>query len=639
MMWALRHKDRHYRLSKSSISIGQGRECDVIIQSASVDAQHAALHYVSDMDQYIVRDLGSATGTYVNDQRVHGEQGVWLQSCDQLKCGRDAPVLTIERLFTEDEDDGSPPGSPMTSQSLHELCAPPTSSSTTQTSPEKFRPFCISPSMPVLPIAYCVPLTDHVTSSPLNFSHSLPKATVRAAWTAEDIDNAENRQPSSDLATDSSYHRQDGRRNVTSQRGSSLYGQPSWWTPPNENAPLTLQPIHSAVKWTEASPTPLKSGRGSTPADSKKRYSTPITKTTGASPRERSGSTKESKLTTRLMKKITLSTKKTSSSEGKTSTASSTTSSASTSSTDLTKGTGEKITRGAPRRQTYVKKASSRPVTTETASTTTHSTPQKAAQSTPQKTTQSTLQRTTQSTLQKPDTKFDRKSPQRHTYNKKQPTTAKDETSNTPKAAQKRPRETISELRQRMQQAKKAAQEANKDGESDVKIFVSASTPNLDHQDELHVDQVIDDEGSSNEVTSSGVSPNDVSNQSGAQRKQWGMKDTSCSMDHLTLASLQALSLHLSQLADMTCVKVKDFIESAVDRLVVPTEAFTNMSINTSPNPIPEWVGSHTEVKGVYRNLRSVESKLNEISQLVEQHNSQMYSSDVSFNTSTNSSS
>ena len=312
---------------------------------------------------------------------------------------------------------------------------------------------------------------------------------------------------------------------VTSQRGSSLYGQPSWWTPPNENAPLTLQPIHSAVKWTEASPTPLKSGRGSTPADSKKRYSTPITKTTGASPRERSGSTKESKLTTRLMKKITLSTKKTSSSEGKTSTASSTTSSASTSSTDLTKGTGEKITRGAPRRQTYVKKASSRPVTTETASTTTHSTPQKAAQSTPQKTTQSTLQRTTQSTLQKPDTKFDRKSPQRHTYNKKQPTTAKDETSNTPKAAQKRPRETISELRQRMQQAKKAAQEANKDGESDVKIFVSASTPNLDHQDELHVDQVIDDEGSSNEVTSSGVSPNDVSNQSGAQRKQWGMKD------------------------------------------------------------------------------------------------------------------
>ena len=31
-MWALRHKNRRYTLTKSSISIGQGRECDVVIQ-------------------------------------------------------------------------------------------------------------------------------------------------------------------------------------------------------------------------------------------------------------------------------------------------------------------------------------------------------------------------------------------------------------------------------------------------------------------------------------------------------------------------------------------------------------------------------------------------------------------------------
>ena len=29
-------------------------------------------------------------------------------------------------------------------------------------------------------------------------------------------------------------------------------------------------------------------------------------------------------------------------------------------------------------------------------------------------------------------------------------------------------------------------------------------------------------------------------------------------MDHMTLTSLQALSLHLSQLADATCAKVKE---------------------------------------------------------------------------------
>jgi len=31
-MWALRHKNRHFTLSKSSISIGQGKECDVVIK-------------------------------------------------------------------------------------------------------------------------------------------------------------------------------------------------------------------------------------------------------------------------------------------------------------------------------------------------------------------------------------------------------------------------------------------------------------------------------------------------------------------------------------------------------------------------------------------------------------------------------
>lgn len=62
----------------------------------------------------------------------------------------------------------------------------------------------------------------------------------------------------------------------------------------------------------------------------------------------------------------------------------------------------------------------------------------------------------------------------------------------------------------KIQQAKKAVEEANKDGESEIQIFVSSSMSNLDHQDELHIDQVINDEGSSNEVTSSSTFPNDL---------------------------------------------------------------------------------------------------------------------------------
>ena len=36
-----------------------------IFKSSSVDAEHAALHYVPDVDQYIIRDLGSSTGVCV----------------------------------------------------------------------------------------------------------------------------------------------------------------------------------------------------------------------------------------------------------------------------------------------------------------------------------------------------------------------------------------------------------------------------------------------------------------------------------------------------------------------------------------------------------------------------------------------
>ena len=37
----------------------------ITLQSSSVDTEHAALHYVPDVDQYIIRDLGSSTGVCV----------------------------------------------------------------------------------------------------------------------------------------------------------------------------------------------------------------------------------------------------------------------------------------------------------------------------------------------------------------------------------------------------------------------------------------------------------------------------------------------------------------------------------------------------------------------------------------------
>lgn len=285
---------------------------------------------------------------------------------------------------------------------------------------------------------------------------------------------------------------------VSSKRGSSLYGQPSWWSAPDEDAPLTLQPIHCATKWSEANPSPVKSERLSpAPVDSNKKYSTPVKATGRAAPKERTSSVKDNKLTTRLFKKITPSSKKASSSEEKVSTSSSSpASSASNSSSDLLKSS---IARGTPKRATYTKKtpSSSRPRSAEVASS------------------------SSSTSLQKPASKFDRRSPQRHTYNKKEPTLPKksSEVTSSPKE-EKRPRETVAELRQRMLQAKKTT--ANKEVESDVQIFVST---NATPTDEATADHVIDDSNSCNIVSSSGISLNGPDNQQNSQRKQWEINE------------------------------------------------------------------------------------------------------------------
>ena len=286
---------------------------------------------------------------------------------------------------------------------------------------------------------------------------------------------------------------------MSTKRGSSLYGQPSWWSAPDDNAPLTLQPIHCATTWTEANPTPVK-GKSLSPAppDSNKKRSASV-KAYGTLPREKTSSVKESKLTTRLIKKITpSSSKKSSSSEGKASTSSSAASSASNSSSDLLKSS---VARGTPKRETYIKKTSlsSRPRSAEVISS------------------------SSSTTLQKPVSKFDRSSPQRHTYNKKEPTLSKKahEEASSASKPEKKPRETIAELRQRMQQAKKAAT-ANKDAESDIQIFIPTKvTPT----EEPTADHVTEDINSSDVVTSSGVSLNESDVQLSSQRRQWEINE------------------------------------------------------------------------------------------------------------------
>ena len=84
-----------------------------------------------------------------------------------------------------------------------------------------------------------------------------------------------------------------------------------------------------------------------------------------------------------------------------------------------------------------------------------------------------------------------------------------------------KPRETVAELQQRMQQAKKAA--ANKEAEDEIQIFVPTAKPTP--KDDVTADHVINDSSSCSVVSSSGISLDGLENQQSSQRKQWEINE------------------------------------------------------------------------------------------------------------------
>ena len=62
------HKGRDYRLTPGKNVMGTAADCDVVLTDAYLSAQHAVIRY-EDGD-FILSDLDSTNGTFVNDTRV-----------------------------------------------------------------------------------------------------------------------------------------------------------------------------------------------------------------------------------------------------------------------------------------------------------------------------------------------------------------------------------------------------------------------------------------------------------------------------------------------------------------------------------------------------------------------------------------
>jgi pSer/pThr/pTyr-binding forkhead associated (FHA) protein len=57
-------------LDQERVTIGRAVDCDIVLPKRQVSRRHARIERVD--DGYVLRDLGSKNGTYVNGQRVEG---------------------------------------------------------------------------------------------------------------------------------------------------------------------------------------------------------------------------------------------------------------------------------------------------------------------------------------------------------------------------------------------------------------------------------------------------------------------------------------------------------------------------------------------------------------------------------------
>ncbi|XP_061468289.1 centrosomal protein of 170 kDa protein B isoform X2 [Rhineura floridana] len=86
-----------HRLPREMIFVGR-EDCELMLQSRSVDKQHAVINYDKEKDEHWVKDLGSLNGTFVNDVRIPDQKYITLRLNDVIRFGYDANMYVLEHI-------------------------------------------------------------------------------------------------------------------------------------------------------------------------------------------------------------------------------------------------------------------------------------------------------------------------------------------------------------------------------------------------------------------------------------------------------------------------------------------------------------------------------------------------------------
>ncbi|KAM8858671.1 centrosomal protein of 170 kDa isoform 3-T3 [Spinachia spinachia] len=191
-----------HRLPREMIFVGRD-DCELMLQSRSVDKQHAVINYEAGTDEHKVKDLGSLNGTFVNDVRIQEQMYITLKLEDKLRFGYDTNLFTVVR------GELTVPEEALKHEKFTsglQLSKKPSIVETTATAPSKSP--AKSPTKALKSPGGSNPRPgESRTTDRLSSSKELPAKPV-------DTHKAEER-----LAGDV----------AAVPRGTPLYGQPSWW--------------------------------------------------------------------------------------------------------------------------------------------------------------------------------------------------------------------------------------------------------------------------------------------------------------------------------------------------------------------------------------------------------------------------
>lgn len=105
---------QHWVLDRDQMTLGREDGCDIVIPNRQISRQHICFHKLGP-DQYVLEDLGSKNGTWVNGNRLEGSQQI--SDGDEIHL-----ALTVRLRFI-----GSGVTAPVT-QDLPDVIAPAPSS-------------------------------------------------------------------------------------------------------------------------------------------------------------------------------------------------------------------------------------------------------------------------------------------------------------------------------------------------------------------------------------------------------------------------------------------------------------------------------------------------------------------------------